>query len=133
GQAMVAIGDVSVMPHSWRIWTPCLSSKVRISDTGTAEPPQATSLSDDTSWPGSFSRQCMTSFQMVGTAPATVGRSSSIMPISDLASRWQSGSSRSAPALTAAYGSPQPLAWNIGTIGSTQSLELTPRPLPLHV
>ena len=53
---MVAIGEVSVMPHSWRIWTPCFSSKVRISDTGTAEPPQATNRSDDTSWPGSFSR-----------------------------------------------------------------------------
>ena len=75
GHAMVAIGDVSVMPHSCRIWTPCRSSKVRISDTGTAEPPQITSRSDEMSWSGSFSRQCMTSFQMVGTAPATVGRS----------------------------------------------------------
>ena len=59
----------------------------------------------------------MTSFQMVGTAPATVGRSFSIMSTSDLASRWQSGSTRSAPAISAAYGRPQALAWNIGTIG----------------
>jgi len=53
---MVAVGDVSVMPHSWRIWTPWRSSKVRISDTGTAEPPQGTSRSEDTSRPGFFSR-----------------------------------------------------------------------------
>ena len=56
GHAMVAVGDVSVMPHNWRICTPCRSSKVRISDTGTAEPPQGTRRSDDTSWPGFFSR-----------------------------------------------------------------------------
>ncbi|CKR81222.1 Uncharacterised protein [Mycobacterium tuberculosis] len=46
---MVASGDVSVMPHSCRIWTSCLSSKVRISDSGTADPPQATRRSDDMS------------------------------------------------------------------------------------
>ena len=52
----------------------------------------------------------MTSFQMVGTAPATVGRSFSIMSITDPASRWQSGSTKSAPAISAAYGSPHALA-----------------------
>ena len=39
---MDASGEVSVIPHSWRICTSCLSSKVRISDSGTADPPHAT-------------------------------------------------------------------------------------------
>lgn len=102
GQAMVASGDVSVMPHSCRICTPCFSSKVRISDTGTAEPPQTTSRSDDMSWSGSSSRWCSTAFQMVGTAPVTVGRRSSTIRTSERGSRWQSGSTRSAPAISAA-------------------------------
>ena len=44
----------------------------------------------------------------------------------------RSGSTRSAPAISAAYGSPQALAWNIGTIGNTLSLNPSPIPLPLH-
>ena len=49
GQASVAIGEVSVIPHSCRIWTPYRCSKVCISDTGTADPPHATSRSDEMS------------------------------------------------------------------------------------
>ena len=97
--------------------------KIRISETGTAEPPQTTSRNDEMSCPGSFSRRCMTSFQMVGTAPATVGRCVSIMSITEAGSRWQSGNTKSAPAISAAYGIPHALAWNIGTIGSTLSLD----------
>ncbi|CKR81251.1 Uncharacterised protein [Mycobacterium tuberculosis] len=52
----------------------------------------------------------MTSFQMVGTAPANVGFSVSTMWISERASRCRSGSTKSAPAIKAAYGSPHPLA-----------------------
>ena len=74
----------------------------------------------------------MTSFQMVGTAPATVGRCVSIMSISDRASRWQSGKTKSAPAINAAYGIPHALAWNIGTIGSTLSLDPSPMALPVQ-
>ncbi len=74
----------------------------------------------------------MTSFQIVGTAPAIVGRWVSTRWISDLASMWRSGSTKSAPAINAAYGSPQALAWYIGTIGSTRSLAPTPMPLVLH-
>ena len=75
----------------------------------------------------------MTSFQIVGTAPATVGRCVSIRSISDGASRKRSGSTRSAPAISAAYGSPQALAWNIGTIGSTESSAPMPSVLAVHV
>ena len=56
GQASVAVGEVSVIPHNCRICTPCRSSNVFISDIGTAEPPQATSRSDEISCPGSRSR-----------------------------------------------------------------------------
>ena len=74
----------------------------------------------------------MTSFQIVGTAPATVGRWVSMRSTIDLASMRRSGSTRSAPAISAAYGRPQALAWNIGTIGSALSEKLKPMPLPLQ-
>ena len=74
----------------------------------------------------------MTSFQIVGTAPATVGRCVSISRTIDLASMNLSGSTMSAPAISAAYGRPQALAWNIGTIGNALSEKLNPMPLPLH-
>ena len=130
GQASVAIGEVSVMPHSCRICTPWRCSKVCIRDNGTADPPQATKRSDEMSWPGSPSRKFITSFQIVGTAPATVGRWVSIRFTRDLASMNRSGSTMSAPAISAAYGSPQALAWNIGTIGKALSEKLRPMPLP---
>ena len=37
---------------------------------------------------------------------------------------------RSAPAITAAYGSPQAFAWNIGTTGSTLSCSDSANTLP---
>ncbi len=74
----------------------------------------------------------MTSFQIVGTAPATVGRWVSMRSTSDLASMKRSGSTMSAPAISAAYGRPQALAWNIGTIGNALSEKLSPMPLPLQ-
>ena len=74
----------------------------------------------------------MTSFQMVGTAPATVGRCVSIMSITDAGSRWQSGNTKSAPAISAAYAIPHALAWNIGTIDSTLSLDPSPMALPVQ-
>ena len=132
GQASVAIGEVSVIPHNCRICTPWRCSKVCISDTGTADPPQATSRSDEISCPGSRSRKCITSFQIVGTAPATVGRWVSMRCTIDLASMNRSGSTRSAPAIRAAYGIPHALAWNIGTIARALSAKLSPMPLPLQ-
>ena len=75
----------------------------------------------------------MTSFQIVGTAPATVGRSFSIKSTSDSASKRRSGNTRSAPAISAPYGRPHALAWNIGTIGNTESLEPIPIPLVVHI
>ncbi len=49
GQARVAMGDVSVIPHSWRISTSNFSSNAFISDTGTADPPHDTNRSDEMS------------------------------------------------------------------------------------
>ena len=40
GRAIVASGEVSVMPHACTICTPCCSSNVFIIDIGTADPPQ---------------------------------------------------------------------------------------------
>ena len=67
---------------------------------------------------------------MVGTAPATVGRSASISLTSGSGCRNRSGMIRSAPDMTAAYGRPHALAWNIGTTGSTRSLSHMPKVLP---
>jgi hypothetical protein len=74
----------------------------------------------------------MTSFQIVGTAHDTVGRCDSIRPISEAASMKRSGSTRSAPAISAAYGNPHALAWNIGTMGRAESSKPSPIPLALH-
>ena len=68
----------------------------------------------------------------MGTAPVTVGRCVSIRCTSDLASMKRSGITMSAPAISAAYGRPHALAWNIGTIGSALSEKLRPIPLPLQ-
>jgi hypothetical protein len=67
---------------------------------------------------------------MVGTAPATVGRSDSMSFASGSAWRNRSGMTKLAPAYHAAYGSPHALAWNIGTIGSTRSCSVSPTAMP---
>ena len=54
---------------------------------GTAEPPQVTVLSEEMSRPGLARRYCSTSFQIVGTAAAIVGRWLSIMSTSGSACR----------------------------------------------
>ena len=53
--------------------------------------------------------------------------------ISEVPSRNRSGMTRSAPAISAAYGSPQALAWNIGTMGSVTSSLPTSSALLVHV
>ena len=85
------------------------------------------------SCPGALSRQCRTSFQIVGTAAATVGRCVSIRSISDFESRNRSVITISAPAINAPYGMPHALAWNIGTMGSTLSVNPTPTALAVLV
>ena len=68
----------------------------------------------------------------MGTAPASVGRSSSISAASGSGCRNRSGMIEVAPAITAAYGSPQALAWNIGTTGSTRSRSDSAKTLPVQ-
>jgi hypothetical protein len=68
---------------------------------------------------------------MVGTAPARVGRSSAIIRARGSACRKRPGRTKSVPAIQPAYGSPQALAWNIGTTGSTLSCSVSPSTLPL--
>jgi hypothetical protein len=65
----------------------------------------------------SASRAC----QREGTAAAWVGRTVSIIAASGPGWRWRSGSSRLAPDISAACGSPQALTWNIGTTGRVVS------------
>jgi hypothetical protein len=57
---------------------------------------------------------------MVGTAPARVGFSVAIMAASGAAWRNRSGMMIDAPPIIAAYGSPQAIAWNMGTTASTR-------------
>jgi len=63
---------------------------------------------------------------MVGTAADIVTSSASMSSAIGPGSVWTSGSTCLAPTNVAAYGSPQPLAWNIGTTGRTTSDSLIP-------
>ena len=85
GVAIAARGDVSVIPQACRMVTPYDCWYSFIIPSGTAEPPQHTVRSDEMSRPGLARRKCSTSFQIVGTAAATVGRSCSIMSTSGAA------------------------------------------------
>ena len=70
------------------------------------------------------------SFQIVGTAPETVGLLAAINRRSGSACRKRSGITATAPAISAAYGRPQAFAWNIGTIGRTRSSASAPTRRP---
>ena len=82
--------------------------------------------------PGLASAKRRTSAQIVGTAPENVGRSSLMKRESGSAWRNCAGMRKSAPAIQHEYGSPHAFAWNIGTIGSTRSWSLIPRPPAEH-
>ena len=58
---------------------------------------------------------------MVGTPADRVGRWRAMMAASGAACRNIWGMIRSAPVMKAAYGVPQALAWNMGTMESTMS------------
>ncbi len=96
GSATDPSGLVSVMPQAWMIGTPNLSWNRSMSERGTAEPPQTIERNDVRSEPCS-SAYLSTSFQMVGTAPANVGRSLSMILTSGSACRNCFGMMRSAP------------------------------------
>ncbi len=89
------------MPQAWTMRTSSSFSNASMSACGTAEPPQITRRSEDRSPP--LARTCWSSpFQMVGTAPASVGRSASISATSGAGWRNRSGMIIEAPAITAA-------------------------------
>src|SRR5215468_494541 len=111
-------GDISVMPHAWMISTPRWWNAC-IRDGGQADPPTTASSSDEMSV-GCWLMYARRSVQIVGTAPASVGRSASIIAASGAACRNRSGMTSVAPDINAAYGSPHAIAWNIGTITSSR-------------
>ena len=100
-------------------WMLYRSSKACMSDGGQAEPPITTSPIDETS-ARLASRWASRSVKMVGTAPANVGRSASIIAAIGAACRNRSVITIEAPTMKLAYGRPQAIAWNIGTIASTR-------------
>src|SRR6478609_7402607 len=71
------------------------------------------------------------SFQIVGTAPETVTRSAAINRVSGSDWSQRSGITIAAPTMIAAYGRPQALAWNIGTIGRIRSYGVSPIASPM--
>ena len=121
GCATAPTGLVSVMPQAWTIRTPWRSSKPRISDSGTAAPPQIIVRS---------AREV--GLVLVGVAqhvepdrrharPRTSPARTRSACASGSACRKRPGITRSAPHERAAYGKPQAFTWNIGTTGSTRS------------
>jgi hypothetical protein len=89
------------MPHAWMMVTPCFSWKPRISDSGTALPPHSTRRSELRST-GLPSQWWSMPVQMLGTAPANVGRSFSIMATSGSGCSSGPGMRKSAPTIHAA-------------------------------
>ena len=120
---MVAIGLVSVMPQAWVIGRPIFVRHASDSDFGTAEPPQSSSRRSGRS-PSESSGS--TPIQIVGTPAVTVTWWSRRMPAMALGVMFGPGMTSDEPANTAAYGVPQALAWNIGTIGSRTSRSTSP-------
>ena len=119
-----AIGDVSVMPHAWKIGMPILERNPSLSAGGTALPPHGMARSDDTSRP---SISASTAIQIVGTPAATVTRSVSIRVSRAPGERSGPGITSVAPDATPACASPHALAWNMGTTGKMMSRSDAPR------
>ena len=113
------------MPHAWTIGTPKRSSKPRMSDSGTAEPPQTISFSEDRS--GFGSRRIMPC-QIVGTPAVNVTCSDAMSSARSAGVIRGPGMTSRAPVFVEMYGRPHALTWNIGTTGITESVWLIPRP-----
>src|SRR5262249_15444544 len=109
----------------WTISMPCRSRNAWMSAGGHAEPPTTTSFIDEVSV-GLASRYASRSVQIVGTAPANVGCSVSIIAASGAAWRNRSGMISDEPDMKAAYGRPHAIAWNIGT--TTRAVLAGPSP-----
>src|SRR5690606_28525942 len=87
---------------------------------GTAEPPTTTSRRWEMSW-GFCSRYCSRPCHTVGTAAANVGFSAARILAIGSGCRNRSGMTSEAPDMNAAYGRPQLIAWNCGTMASVLS------------
>ena len=120
------MGEVSVMPQAWRTSTPKLSQNLRIRLSGQADPPMTTRFSVEGFSPV-FSRCCSSICQTVGTAAEKVTPSVSRSSKIDSPSIFAPGMTSLAPTAGALKATPQALAWNIGTTGSTTSA--APRPI----
>ena len=119
--AAVPSGVISVMPQAWMVRTPW-RSKPRIIASLAADPPTAVrNRGSNDQRSASASSACKIPFQIVGTPAANVTRSLSQRSSRLTGSRWGPGMTMRAPAATAPKGSPQALAWNIGTTGMTVS------------
>src|SRR2546429_9439956 len=119
------------MPQAWMISMPYRSENACMSAGGQAEPPTTTSLIEETSV-GWLSRYASRSVQIVGTAPPWVGFSCAIIVAIGAAWRNRSGMTLDAPPMNEAYGSPQAIAWNIGTITSSRSAGPSPNVSDMH-
>ena len=118
-----AIGDVSVIPHAWRIGKPISWRYDSLSDFGTAAPPHTMARSDDVSRPFNSGN---TDIQIVGTPAPTVTFSLTMWSAIALPERSGPGITRLAPHAAAACVRPHAFTWNIGTTGNTVSLSLMP-------
>ena len=123
--AVVASGEVSVIPQPWMIQIPWLA-KVRMSASGTAAPPTIERIpAGKRQRPGSSvcarSKRWIRPSQIVGTPSDNVGGSSCIRSSRSSGCRCGPGKTILVPVITAPYGTPQQLAWNIGVTGSSTS------------
>ncbi len=115
------------MPHAWTIVIPS-RSKSRISCSGAAAPPtiiRSPGRSGHVPFAAASSASRI-AIQIVGTPAALVTRSADISSSRLGGSRCGPHSTRRAPTIAAAYGSPHALTWNIGTTGSSVSARDSP-------
>ena len=125
GGAIVPSGESSVMPQLVCTRAPRRCSIRRISASGQFEPPISTrfSVGQLAARPrrGDRARPA----RRVWTPTATLTPSSRIRAARLAPSVWRPGRTSLAPTAGAAKGSPQPLAWNIGTATSRTSLPVS--------
>ena len=114
------------MPQPWPSVTPWRAN-ARINDSGTAAPPTMERRpSGIFQRPGvcacARSNAWISPIQIVGTPTDRVGGSICIRSSRSSGCRCGPGNTILVPSITAPYGRPQQLAWNIGVTGSITSL-----------
>ena len=124
GRLASATGLASVMPQACTTSTPSAANRSIITG-GQAEPPIPT-LRNGPKLCCSCRVQSRSPIQTVGTPAVMVTPSRVIRPCRLTGSSLGPGRTSLAPTITAAYGSPQALTWNIGTTGMTHSAAASP-------